>query len=311
MLSSPIVAASTPFQLDGRIDLPALGDYLDLLTAAGVRTVLVNGTTAEFASLSGAERQRVVEYCRGRWAGELIAHIGSPSIAEAMELAHHAAEHCDRLAAISPYFFADAPVAGIEQYFAQLLEATPHPVLLYNFPRHTQNPLGLELVSRLADRYPQVCGIKDSGKDLAVTREFKIRNPRLAVFAGNDRVGARLTELGIDGVVTGAGGPVAELPVAIAAASRAGLLDHAQAVQRGFDTYTDTRKSLPLSDIAFAKAAIAERLPGFPTHVRPPLIGATSKQSTLISAFMRDDMLDVISRARTTLPRPASLPPVR
>ncbi|WP_338760732.1 dihydrodipicolinate synthase family protein [Nocardia vulneris] len=294
MITSPIVAVTTPFQLDGRIDLPALGDYLDLLAAAGVRTILVNGTTAEFASLTSAERRRIVEYARSQWAGELIAHIGSPAIAEAVALAHHAAQHCDRLAAISPYFFADAPEAGVEHYFAQLLEATTHPVMLYNFPRHTQNPLSPALVARLAGRYPHVCGIKDSGMDLAVTREFKTRGPRLAVFVGNDRVGAGLSELGIDGVVTGAGGPVAELPVAIAAASRAGLRDRALALQRSFDDYTDIRKSFPFSDIAFAKAAVAERIPGFPTRVRSPLIGATVEQVARIGGFIRDRMLDVI-----------------
>jgi dihydrodipicolinate synthase/N-acetylneuraminate lyase len=53
---SPIVAILTPFQTDGRIDFAALGDYLDLLAAAGVRSILVNGTTAEFGSLTGTER---------------------------------------------------------------------------------------------------------------------------------------------------------------------------------------------------------------------------------------------------------------
>ncbi|WP_139348010.1 hypothetical protein [Nocardia donostiensis] len=53
-----------------------------------------------------------------------------------------------------------------------------------------------------------------------------------------------------------------------------GDADGARARQQEFDLYTDARKRLSLSDIAFAKAAAAARLPGFPTHVRPPLVVA-------------------------------------
>jgi hypothetical protein len=49
------------------------------------------------------------------------------------------------------------------------------PVLLYNFPRHTQNPLNPDLVARLATRFPQLCGIKDSGRDISIIRAFKAR----------------------------------------------------------------------------------------------------------------------------------------
>lgn len=72
---------------------------LGLLTTAGVRTVLVNGTTAEFASLSGAERQRVVEYCRGRRQGLRVSHRsgGDHDVQDTMgDLAHSAVEP-DRL----------------------------------------------------------------------------------------------------------------------------------------------------------------------------------------------------------------------
>lgn len=293
------MAILTPFQTDGRIDFAALGDYLDLLAAAGVRSILVNGTTAEFASLTDTERRSVVEYCRGRWPGELITHIGSTAIGEAIALAHHAHDHADRLAAISPYFFADAPETGVEQYFTDLITTTTLPVVLYNFPRHTQNPLSPDLVARLAARFPQLCGIKASGKDRAITQAFKARCPHLQVFVGNDRIGAQIAEIGVDGVVTGAGGPVAELPVAelpvaIAAAARAGDQARADSLQRNFDLYSNTRKSLPFTDIAFAKAALAQRLPGFPSHMRPPLSATTAEQYQQVRGFMRDIMIDIL-----------------
>lgn len=57
------MAVVTPFRASGAVDFGALSDYLGLLAAAGVDTILVNGTTGEFASLTSGERRAVIEQC--------------------------------------------------------------------------------------------------------------------------------------------------------------------------------------------------------------------------------------------------------
>ncbi|MFI9412495.1 dihydrodipicolinate synthase family protein [Nocardia gamkensis] len=289
-----IVAVVTPFQASGAVDFGALSDYLKLLSDAGVGTILVNGTTGEFASLTFGERRAVIEHCRRVWTGTLIAHVGATAAAEAIEAARHAEEYADMLAVICPFFFAAAPEAGIEQFFEKVLAGSVKPWLLYNFPRHTGNPLGASMVARLAEKFPQLHGVKDSGKDLALARQYKVRCPRLSVYVGDDRIPARLDELGLDGVVTGAGGPVAELPVAITAAADRGESAGARSWQRVFDDYSDTRKAMALSDIGFAKAAVGARLPGFPPHVRAPLIAADEAQLHDIRQYMHAGALPAI-----------------
>lgn len=291
----------TPFQASGAVDSGALSDYLKLLSAAGVDTILVNGTTGEFASLTSGERRAVIEQCRRMWTGTLIAHVGATAAAEVIEAARHAEEYADMLAVISPFFFAAAPEAGIEQFFGQVLAGSVKPWLLYNFPRHTGNSLSASMVARVAEKFPQLLGVKDSGKNLALARQYKARCPRLSVYVGDDRVPARLNELGLDGVVTGAGGPVAELPVAITAAADRGELDCARSWQRLFDDYSDTRKAMALSDIGFAKAAVGARLPGFPPHVRAPLVAADEAQLHGIRRYMHAEAIpaiQAISRSR-------------
>ncbi|MBF6173613.1 dihydrodipicolinate synthase family protein [Nocardia blacklockiae] len=291
MLVSPIVATVTPFRPDGSIDFTALGEYLALLDHAGVTTVLVNGTTGEFASLSARERRQVTEYVRAAWPHTLIVQVGSCAAGEVIEAIQHANDFADYLAVLTPWFFADAPAAGIEAFFTEVLDHARRPVLLYNFPRHTGNVLAPKLVARLASRFPLVCGVKDSGKDRAVTQEYKRLCPRLRVFAGDDRLAPHAAALGIDGVATGAGGPVAELPVRIATAIAAGDSARARQVQAVFDVYTEARKAMPLSDIAFAKAALSARLPGFPTTVRAPLSTATSEQADTIRTILRNNII--------------------
>ncbi|MBF6331868.1 dihydrodipicolinate synthase family protein [Nocardia transvalensis] len=293
MISSPIAATVTPFRPDGAVDLSALGDYLGLLHDAGVTSLLVNGTTGEFASLTVRERRQLVEFCRSRWRGTLIAHVGACALDDALDLTEHANDLADCLAAIAPYFFAHAPEAGLENFFAQVLGRAQKPVLLYNFPRHTQVNLSPGMVARLAADFPALFGVKDSGKDLTASRAYKAASARIQVFLGDDRVGPRVRELGVDGVVTGAGGPVAELPVRIAAAVAARDIEAAAHLQRVFDRYTEARKTLPLSDIAFAKAALQTRLPGFPARVRPPLTAAEPAQWRLIMTAMHNTLTEM------------------
>lgn len=295
---SPVVAVVTPLDSRFRIDFAALGAYLDLLSNAGVRCVLVNGTTGEFANLTAAERCAVVEFCRERWPSQLIAHAGATAAADAIAMVEHANDHADAVAVIAPFFFAGVCVVGVEAFFDQVLASTRIPALLYNFPRHTQLTLDPLMVGRLAARHPLLVGVKDSGKDRSVTRAYQHYVPGLQVLVGDDGLGARIRDLGFNGVVTGAGGPVAELPVAIAAAITTGDRGHAAQVQARFDHYTHFRRATPISDIAFVKAALGARLPGFPAHVRAPLVQASDECREAIRAFMRTEVsLDALARA--------------
>lgn len=295
MIISPIVAVVTPFDARGAVDQGALQDYLALLSAAGVQTIFVNGTTGEFFAMTASERRAVLELCREHWAGQVIAHVGSTALGEALDLLDHARSHVDYLAAIAPYFFASPPEAGVLAYFRQLLLRSDLPLLFYNFPRHTQAGITPSVVSQLAAEFPLLRGVKDSGKDRSITRQFKAARPDMQVFVGDDSAGARLAEIGADGIVTGGGGPVVELPLRIAEAVQSGDLEHAHRLQADFDRCSDARHASPLTGIAFTKAALAARLPGFPPHVRPPLVTATDAQCEQVQSFLRQQMLPLIN----------------
>ncbi|MEO7193275.1 MAG: dihydrodipicolinate synthase family protein [Pseudonocardiaceae bacterium] len=295
MISPLIVAVLTPFDEKGAVDQGALRDYLALLSAAGVQTILVNGTTSEFFAMTSRERAAVLELCREHWPGQVIAHVGSAAIGDAIELLDHARSHTDYLAAITPYYYASPPEEGVCAYFRQLLARSNLPLLLYNFPRHTQTNLTPAIVARLAAEFPLLRGVKDSGTDHELTRRFKAARPDLQVFIGDDRAGAHLAERGADGLVTGAGGPVVELPLRILAAAQVGDHERARQLQADFDQWSDARHASPLTGIAFAKAALAARLPGFPPYVRPPLMSATDSQCQEIRSFLRRKMLPLIN----------------
>ncbi|MGH3428265.1 MAG: dihydrodipicolinate synthase family protein [Pseudonocardiaceae bacterium] len=295
MITSPIVAVVTPFDAKGAVDKGALRDYLALLADAGVTTILVNGTTGEFFSMTSRERGAVLEFCREHWSGQIIAHIGATAIGDAIDLLDHARSHADYLAAISPYFYASPPEEGVCAYFRQLLAQSDLPLLLYNFPRHAQTDITPSIVSRLAAEFPLLRGVKDSGTDRGITRRFKAARPDMQVFIGDDRAGTHLAKIGADGLVTGNGGPVVELPLRIADAVTGDDLQRAHRLQADFDQWNDARHASSLTEIAFTKAALAARLPGFPLSVRPPLVSATDSQSQEIRSFLHRTMMPLLN----------------
>lgn len=286
---NPILATVTPFTRDDRVDTGALGDYLGFLCESGVRTILVNGTTGEFPALTVAERKAILEFTRSHWSGQVVAHIGASAIRDAIEMLDHAHDHADAVAAIPPYYFAEPPEAGLRDYFGLLLGRTKLPMLVYNFPRHTQALITPALIGSLAEEYPLLAGVKDSGSDRGVTRNYA--DTGVSVFIGSDGAAAHIADFGALGIVSGSGSPVPELPVQIAQALRAGDRDEAIRWQKVFDECRGMRRRSGLTDTAFVKAALAERVPGFPATVRPPLATAGDVQSQEISTYLRTKIL--------------------
>uniref|UniRef100_UPI0024558B5A dihydrodipicolinate synthase family protein n=1 Tax=Nocardia carnea TaxID=37328 RepID=UPI0024558B5A len=142
------------------------------------------------------------------------------------------------------------------------------PPLAYNSPRHTQALITPALLRSLAAEYPMLVGVKDSGSDRGTTRDYA--DTGLAVFVGSDGAAAHIAEHGALGIVSGGGSPVPELPVRIAQALRAGDHGEARRWQVVFDDCRALRRRTGLTDPAFVKAALAERIPGFPVGVGGP-----------------------------------------
>ncbi|MBO0880976.1 MAG: dihydrodipicolinate synthase family protein [Mycobacterium sp.] len=290
-IHGPIVAAVTPFT-GNRIDIDALRRYLDWLWEHGAKTILVNGTTGEFFATTAQERLAILAQCRRWFPGTVIAHVGAGSVADTIVQLDQAQALADYLAVIAPYFYADPPEDGVLEYFRQILDRAHRPVLLYNFPHHTQTPITPTALAELARQFPHLVGIKDSGADRDITRGYAATG--LQVFLGDDNAAAHITEVGVDGIVTGGGNPVIELPVRIAAALHDGDPGEATRLQKAFDDYSHTKRASQLPEIAFVKAALGARIPHFPTHTRPPLITATQTQTDTIHHYLHHTILPMM-----------------
>ncbi len=281
-LPPPLFAIVTPFAVDGGLDLGALRAQLGFLHERGVPSVIAGGTTGEFCSLTGAERRALLAATRRHFPGRVLANASADNAVDAHGLVAQAAEHADAVLLLPPAYFRAAPPAGLRAWYAEVLAGCTSPVLLYDFPRHTGNPLTGELTRALIADLPVIVGFKDSSGELEHARSVATALPPGApVFFGGDVLAAAALEADLR-PVSGGAVPVPELLVDLVAAHRAGDHEGRQRCAAVLSDWTAARKALGIPEIATIKAALALRLPGFPATVRPPLIPAPPSASAAL-----------------------------
>jgi 4-hydroxy-tetrahydrodipicolinate synthase len=172
------VALVTIFDAAGALDPPATADLALSLVGAGMRSVLVAGTTGEAAALSLDERACLVTAVRSVLPPEVvvIAGAGAASAPQAVELTAAVIDAgADVVLSLSPPNSADP-----RPYYEQVAVAAGDvKVLAYHFPFMSGPGVPVEILSELP-----VAGLKDSSGD--ISRLYQ----QVATFPGAIYVGA-------------------------------------------------------------------------------------------------------------------------
>lgn len=190
------VALVTLFDDDGGLDAPATAHLAAQLADAGVRAVLVAGTTGEPTTLTPAERSALVRAVRETLPREIpvLAGTGAPTGAQAAELTARAFDDgADAALALSP-----PGVADPRPYYDRVAAAAAgRPLLAYHFPVAASPGVPVGVLADLP-----VTGIKDSSGDPGRLLE------ELEVFDGDLYTGSAML-LTMAGAVGAAGALVA------------------------------------------------------------------------------------------------------
>lgn len=280
-ITGPIFAIVTPFDKTLQIDEGALTDYLAFLWQHGVRNIIVNGTTAEFPSLTFSERKRMTEICREAFPGVIINHISSCAIQDSLDLSSHSNDFADALLLLPPYYYASPEKEGILAFYDAILPNCSLPVYLYNFPRHTQAPITDRILTALVNRYDNIAGIKDSGGNINITESYKFSGVK-QIFVGADRMALDVLDLGFSGSVTGLANPIPENLTGLHAAYTEKQREKAQQYQHTINAWVDIRETIDLNEIGVVKAGLSNRIAGFPIYTRAPLVNANEDAAAKI-----------------------------
>lgn len=271
-----IVALLTPFSADGRVDLAAVRDHVELLVEEGVDGIMPAGTTGEGPLLSDDEVVSlvgaVVEAAGGRVS--VLAHVGRPGTQATVHLARRAlAAGADSISAVVPYYYALDDEALVSHYRALLVALRNAPVYAYTIPSRTRNELGADAVRLLAGE--GLAGVKDSTKSLDRHLEYlqAAEGTACAVLMGSDGMVIEALRAGAAGSVSALANVRPDLLVRLKRAHLGGKARQADEAQREI---LDLRAQRPgAGALSGLKRAVAERLrergSSFPTGLRAPL----------------------------------------
>lgn len=258
-LSGLIVPVPTPFDSSGAIDKRAFVEHLEFLAHHGVQRIMVNGTTAEFYSLLPEERKMLFKLARGHFQGFIVLHVGGCGLAQnKIEVCWANEFGADAVAALPPIYPAGLSSSGIINYLQALEAAADVPFILYNFPKHTGNPLTPEILSAVPH-----AALKDSAQNL----ELMEYTPKY--FIGSSTNIFESIRQGGAGFVSATANVRPELYTAFEMLLEAARIEEAAIMQEEVRAY-----SAPFSagGVPMLKQALARKLPGYPVNVRPPLL---------------------------------------
>jgi len=268
-LAGVVPPTVTAFDAAGDVDPAATAAHARFVVDNGADGVFPLGTNGEFATLTAAERRRVVETVAEAVEAPVIAGVGHPSTRGAVAHAEHAERvGADGVVVVTPYYYPVDGRAAVDHYRA-VADAVDLPVYVYHIPGRTGNELSLATLERLA-AVDGVAGVKDSSKDVPWLAQAVDRAPGLTFLAGSDSLLFAGLEVGCAGVVSAVANVFPGLVADLYGAYDAGDESRARELQ---STAFDVRSALKRGPyMAGVKTALSLRDPGFDVGgLRAPL----------------------------------------
>jgi 2-dehydro-3-deoxy-D-pentonate aldolase len=283
MFGGLMPAMVTPFDERGEMDFAATEAVIERFIEAGVNGISPLGSTGEASHLTADERRHFAEEVTRIVAGRVpvVVGVGFSGTRETVELASHAQEAgADAVLVVSPFYW-KVGEEGLFRHFATVAEAVDIPVVVYNLPMLTGIDLSPSLVARIADRCPNVFGLKDTVTEylhtVAMLREIKPSRPDFSVLSGWEDLILPSLLAGADGSICAFANVAPELFVNLVEAARSGDLTMAAELHRQVLTlvtlgaYSDP----PIGAIKVAMKKLG--VPISPT-VRGPALPATDEE---------------------------------
>lgn len=235
-LSGVFAPLPTPFDEDDRLDLRRLKDAFERFVAGPLTGFVVLGSNGEAALMDDEESDRAIDAARaviprGR---PFIVGTGRESTRAAISATRRAADlGADAVLVRTPGFFKSQMTADtFVRHYTAVADASPVPVLLYNFTAVTGVNLPVAAVGRLAT-HPNIVGMKESGGDVAQLADLVASTPAsFQVLAGSASTTYASLCVGVTGVILALAAVVPDACVRLYTLARQSRHDEARALQQ-------------------------------------------------------------------------------
>ena len=187
-LAGVFAPVPTPFDDRDRVDTARLRGVLTKMAARPLDGFVILGSNGEAVLMDDFESDQVIVAAREAIprTKRFIVGTGRESTVAAVKAAKRAAEHgADAVLVRTPGFFkTQMTTDAFVRHYTAVADASPVPVLLYNFTALTGVTLLPGAVSALAT-HPNIVGMKESGGDTALIADLVNGTPSdFIVLAG-------------------------------------------------------------------------------------------------------------------------------
>lgn len=205
-LKGIIPPLTTPFTESGDVYEKGLRDLVEFQIKGGSLGLFICGTYGSGPIMTLEERKQVheivVDQAKDRIT--IVAHIGTTSTSQSIELAQHAQGiGIPYVASISPYYH-NHDERTVINYFKDLVASVDIPVFVYNNPKCSGVNISPSMLHKLAD--VGVAGIKDSGFGYIEYTHFVLAmqdRPDFQMVVGTEGIALAAWMAGAQGCVSG------------------------------------------------------------------------------------------------------------
>ena len=165
MFKGAYTALVTPFKTNGSINYKKLEELLDFQINNNIDGIVICGTTGESATLSDAEKKKLIKYTVDYVAKRVpvIAGTGSNDTTHSIILSKFAEKAgADGLLLVTPYYNKTSQ-QGLIEHYTKIAESVEIPCILYNVPSRTGINLEPDTILALS-KVKNIVGLKDASR---------------------------------------------------------------------------------------------------------------------------------------------------
>jgi 4-hydroxy-tetrahydrodipicolinate synthase len=199
------VALITPFKDDLTVDVDALIELVNFNINNGTDYLVINGTTAESATISKEEKQQIIAIIvnANKKRLPLVLGVGGNNTLDVVkELQTRDFSEIDGILSVAPYY-SKPTQEGFYQHFKALAEATDLPIILYNVPGRTAKNMEPATTLRLATDFENIVAVKEAGNNQQQYNALLKDKPAgFLIISGDDDLALGVTLAGGSGVIS-------------------------------------------------------------------------------------------------------------
>jgi len=199
------VALVTPFKDDLTIDIDALIKLVNFNIENGIDYLVINGTTAESATISEEEKEQVIAIiikANNKRLPLVLGVGGNNTLQVVKELKTRDFSGIDGILSVAPYY-SKPTQEGFYQHYKALAEATDIPIILYNVPGRTAKNMEPATTLRLANDFVNIIAVKEAGNNQQQYNTLLKDKPSdFLIISGDDDLAIGVALAGGSGVIS-------------------------------------------------------------------------------------------------------------